>query len=70
MQKIFRDISQCLNQRDDLFLEGGCWEEHNEVLEAVLKRVSDFGITFHRKKCICLERVNLSFTDISLQKKD
>lgn len=45
MQKIFGDSPRCLNQRDDLLLGAGCWEQHNETLEAVLKRASDFGIT-------------------------
>ena len=54
MQEIIGDIPRCLNQRDDLLLEARCWEGHNETLEAVLKRASDFRITINREKCMLL----------------
>jgi hypothetical protein len=35
MQRIFEDISRCLNQRDDLLVRARNWSEHNATLEAV-----------------------------------
>ena len=49
--RIFSDIPQCLNQRDDILIGGKNMEEHNKALEAVLQRAADFGITFNREKC-------------------
>lgn len=51
MFRIFGDIPHCLNQRDDILLGGRDQTEHNEVLETVLKRARDRGITFNREKC-------------------
>ena len=48
--KIFCDIPNCLNQRDDILI-GGSYEEHNEALKSVLQRASDYGITFNKDKC-------------------
>ncbi len=51
MYRIFGDIPNCLNQRDDILLGGETMEEHNKTLEAVLQRAEDFGITFNLDKC-------------------
>ena len=51
MFRIFGDIHHCLNQRDDILLGGRDQTEHREVLETVLKRARDHGITFNREKC-------------------
>ena len=51
MFRIFGDIPKCLNQRDDILIGGTTLEEHNEILEKVLQRASDFGITLNREKC-------------------
>ena len=49
--RIFGDIPNCLNQRDDILLGGRNIEEHNKTLEQVLQRAADFGITFNVAKC-------------------
>lgn len=49
--RIFGDIPKFLNQRDDILLGGRNFEEHNETLETVLQRASDFGIIFNPDKC-------------------
>ena len=51
MFRIFGDIPKCLNQRDDILIGGTTLEDHNETLEKVLQRASDFGITLNREKC-------------------
>ena len=51
MFRIFGDIHHCLNQRDDILLGGRDQTEHREVLETVLKRARDHGITFNKEKC-------------------
>ena len=51
MFRIFGDIPNCLNQRDDILIGGATLEDHNETLKKVLQRASDFGITLHREKC-------------------
>ena len=61
MFRIFGDIPKCLNQRDDILTGGTTLEDHNETLEKVLQRASDFGITLNRDKCH-LESVNWSYT--------
>ena len=64
--RMFGDIPRCLNQRDDILLGGRNLEEHNKTLESVLKRVSDFGITFNPDKCLFgvseIEFYGLQFT--------
>ena len=52
MYKIFGDISNCMNQRDDILIGGRNMEEHNETLKAVLQRAENFGITFNKEKCV------------------
>ena len=47
----FGDIPKCLNQRDEILIGGTTLEDHNETLEKVLQRASDFGITLNREKC-------------------
>ena len=51
MFRIFKDIPNCLNQRDDILIGGATLEDHNETLEKVLQRASNFGITLNREKC-------------------
>jgi hypothetical protein len=51
MYRIFGDIPNCLNQRDDILIGGENIEEHNNTLREVLKRAKDFGITLNREKC-------------------
>ena len=51
MQKIFGDIPRCLNQRDDILIGARDWTEHNQTLEQVLRRTSDYGITLNQEKC-------------------
>ena len=51
MFRIFGDIHHCLNQRDNILLGGRDQTEHREVLETILKRARDHGITFNRGKC-------------------
>ena len=49
--KIFADIPNCLNQRDDMLLGGQTVEEHDEILEKVLQRAKNYGKTFKLEKC-------------------
>ncbi|CAC5366629.1 unnamed protein product [Mytilus coruscus] len=51
MYRIFEDIPNCLNQRDDILIGGVNTEEHNKAFREVLKRAKDFGITLNRDKC-------------------
>ena len=51
MYRIFGDIPNCLNQRDDILIGGENIEEHNNTPREVLKRAKDFGITLNREKC-------------------
>ena len=51
MFRIIGDIPHCLNQRDDILLDGKDETEHREVLKTVLQRARDHGITFNREKC-------------------
>lgn len=51
MYRIFGDIPNCMNQRDDILIGGRNIKEHNKTLQAVLQRAEDFGITFNRDKC-------------------
>lgn len=50
--KIFGDIPNCLNQRDDILIGGEDLESFNEALDAVLQRARDFGVTFNPEKAI------------------
>ena len=52
MFRIFGDIPNCLNQRDDILIGGATLEDHNRTLEAVLQRANDFGITLNKEKCL------------------
>ncbi len=47
MYRIFGDIPQCLNQRDDILIGASNWKEHNETLESVLQKAEDYEITFN-----------------------
>ena len=40
-----------LIQRDDILLGVDTIEEHDKILEKVLQRVQDYGITFKLEKC-------------------
>ena len=51
MSRIFGDIPQCLNQRDDILVGTHNWKEHNETLGSVNQRAEDYGITFNEPKC-------------------
>ena len=51
MSRIFGDIPQCLNQRDDVLIGARNWKEHNETLGSVFQRAEDYGITFSKPKC-------------------
>ncbi|KAL9953640.1 hypothetical protein ACROYT_G041090 [Oculina patagonica] len=51
MYRIFGDIPQCLNQRDDILIGASNWKEHNETLESVFQKAEDYGITFNEPKC-------------------
>ena len=51
MSRIFGDIPQCLNQRDDILIGARNWKEHNETLGSVFQRAEDYGITFNKPKC-------------------
>ena len=48
MSRIFGDIPQCLNQRDDILIGARNWKEHNETLGSVFQRAEDCGITFNK----------------------
>ena len=52
MFRIFGDIPNCLNQRDDILIGGATLEDHNRTSEAVLQRANDFGITLNKEKCL------------------
>ena len=49
--RIFGDIEGCLNQRDDIPIGAKTKEEHDIILEKVLQRAADYGITFSPEKC-------------------
>ena len=49
--RIFGDIPNCLNQRDDILIGGRDMDQHNQILETVLRRALDYGITFNLGKC-------------------
>ena len=49
--RIFGDIEGCLNQRDDILIGAKTKEEHDIILEKVLQRAADYGITFSPEKC-------------------
>ncbi|XP_053376601.1 uncharacterized protein LOC123533440 [Mercenaria mercenaria] len=51
MFRIFGDIPNCLNQRDDILIGGVTMEEHNKTLATVLQRAQDFGVTLNKEKC-------------------
>jgi len=51
MSRIFEDIPQCMNQRDDILIGARNWKEHNETLGSVFQRAQDYGITFNKPKC-------------------
>ena len=51
MSRIFGDIPQCLNQRDNILIGARNWKEHNETLGSVFQRAEDYGITFNKPKC-------------------
>ena len=51
MTRIFGDISQCLNQSDDILIGARNWKEHNETLGSVFQRAEDYGSTFIKPKC-------------------
>ncbi|VDI75081.1 Hypothetical predicted protein [Mytilus galloprovincialis] len=51
MYRIFGDIPNCLNQRDDILIGGTDIDEHNKTLQEVLQRAHDFGITLNKEKC-------------------
>ena len=51
MFRIFGDIPDCLNQRDDILLGGRDEKEHRKVLRTVLQRAKDYGVTFNKEKC-------------------
>ena len=51
MSRIFGDIPQGLNQRDDILIGMRNWKEHNETLGSVFQRAGDYGITFSKSKC-------------------
>lgn len=51
MFRIFGDIPNCLNQRDDILIGGVNIADHNKTLETVLQRAKDFGITLNKEKC-------------------
>ena len=52
MYKIFGDIPNCMNQRDDILIGGRNMKEHNETLIAVLQRAENFGIIFNKEKSV------------------
>ena len=51
MSRIFGDIPQCLNQRDDILIGARNWKEHTETLGSVFQRAEDYGITFNKPEC-------------------
>ena len=51
MSRIFGDIPQCMNQRDDILIGARNWKGHNETLGSVFQRAEDYGITFNKPKC-------------------
>ena len=51
MYRIFGDIPQCLNQRDDILIGASNWKKHNETLESVFQKAEDYGITLNEPKC-------------------
>ena len=51
INRIFGDTEGCLNQRDDILVGAKTNEEHDKILEKVLRRAADYGITFSPEKC-------------------
>ena len=51
MFRVFGDLPNCLNQRDDILLGGKNIEEHAKTLRSVLQRARDYGVTFNKDKC-------------------
>ena len=51
MFRIFGEIPNCLNQRDDILIGSATLTDHNKTLKKVLQRAKDFGITFNKDKC-------------------
>ena len=51
MSGILQDIEEKLCQMDDVLVFGSSQEEHDNRLEAVLKRVEEAGMTSNSDKC-------------------
>ena len=51
MNKVLSDLPGVLCLIDDILVYGSSKEEHNERLEAVLKRIQSAGITLNKAKC-------------------
>ena len=51
MSRIFGDISQCPNQRDNILIGARNWKEHNETHGSVFQRAEHYGITFNKPNC-------------------
>ena len=48
---MFGDIDGCLNQGDFILIGAKTKEEHDKIMEKVLQRAADYGITFSPEKC-------------------
>ena len=51
MQKILAGIKGVECQMDDILVFGDTYEQHDQRLEAVLKRIEDNGVTLNIEKC-------------------
>ena len=51
MNRVLSDLPGVLCLMDDILVYGSSKEEHNERLEAVLKRIQSAGITLNKAKC-------------------
>ena len=51
MNKVLSELSEVLSLIDDILVYGSSKQEHNERLEAVLKRIQSAGITLNQDKC-------------------
>ena len=51
MYKVFGDIQHYRDQRNDILLGGRDNKEHPQVLQTVLQRANEHGITFDKEKC-------------------
>lgn len=51
MATLLAGLKKTLNNRDDILIGGRDRKEHNEVLEALLHKLENYGVTVRRDKC-------------------